>query len=425
MSKVQVLRLFSIFNAMLVGFWLPLRMIGFKIPLPVDLSLDLIISVASAVNIYIHFKKHDLKFSHWPSWLSVSVVLDFVCLMPLMFIEDQFLGSSTDGLVFLNLICARHIWKIKDFLDEFDNLKPITYRLVPLVLMMPLLVHLIACGWMALGSGTAGPDADKTFEYVKAFYWAMTTLTTVGYGDIAAKTAYQMLYAAGTQLAGVGVFGFVLSNVASLLSRLDAAREHHMDNLDQIETFMHSYKIPPETKSKVRSYYHYLWKEHRGYMDKSLLEGLPSKLQSELHFAINHSIIERVSFLKEASNEMLEDIMLALDHRVFVPGEKIFRVGDPGDCLYMIHGGQIDILTGDNKHIASLGEGAVFGEIALISDGPRTATARAASYCDLYALPKEDFKRIIDSYSHFKDHLEEVMKARKSASATSSEKKAG
>jgi voltage-gated potassium channel len=415
MSFVQQLRLFSIFNAMLVGFWLPLRMIGFALPVNVDLGFDLLISVASAINIYIHFQKHEQKISDWRNWIAASVILDFVCMLPFMFLEDSLLNGSSVGLVFVNLIAVRHIWKIKDFLDEFDNLKPITYRLVPLGLTMPLLVHLVACGWIALGSGTAGPDADKTFEYVKAFYWAMATLTTVGYGDIAAKTAVQMFYAAGTQLVGVGVFGFVLSNVASLLSRLDAAREHHMDNLDQIETFMDSYKIPTDTRSKVRSYYHYMWKEHRGYMDKSLLQSLPSKLQSELHFSINHAIIERVSFLKDATPEMLEDIMLALDHRVYVPGEKIFRCGDEGDALYMIHAGQIDILTADNKHIASLSEGAVFGEIALISDSPRTATARAASYCDLYALPKKDFNRIIDYYPDFKSHLEEVMRARQAA----------
>jgi hypothetical protein len=413
MSKVQYLRLFSILNALLVGFWLPLRMIGFSIPAVAELSFDLMISAASAVNIYVHFKKHDVNPRDWKSWFSLSVFLDLICLLPFMFIEDEFLGATSTGLIFFNLLTARHSWKIKEFLDEFDNLKPIVYRLLPLALMMPLLVHLIACGWIALGSGSAGPDPDKYLEYVKAFYWAMSTLTTVGYGDITAKTPGQMFFATGTQLVGVGVFGFVLSNVAGFLSRLDAAREHHMDNLDQAETFMHSYKIPDATKSKVRAYYHYVWKEHRGYMDKSVMADLPAKLQSELNFAINQSIITKVSFLNDASTEMLEDIMLALDHRLCVPGERIFRAGDHGDRLYMIHAGQIDILTADNKHIASLGEGAVFGEMALISEAPRSASARAASYCDLYTLPKEDFARIIDSYPAFKAHLEEVMQSRR------------
>jgi hypothetical protein len=412
MPKIQFLRLFSISSALVVGFWLPLKMLGFEFPRATDLFLDLLISVAAAINIYLHFYEKKQAMRNWRHWIRVSVTLDFVCLMPLLLFEDWFFSGAGPGLVFLNLITCRHIWRIKGFLDEFDNLKPIVYRLVPLGMMMPMLVHLIACGWMALGSGTSGPDQDKLLEYVKAFYWSMTTLTTVGYGDISAKTPYQMLYAAFTQLIGVGVFGFILSNVASLLSRLDAAREHHMDNLDQIEAFMNSYSIPIDVRSKVRGYYHYLWKEHKGRLDRSMLDNLPGKLQSELNFSINRSVIERVPFLKTASRELLEDIMLALDHRVYVPGERIFRAGDKGDCLFMIHAGVVDIQTADGKHIAALKEGAVFGEVALISDSPRSATARSNTYCDLYALPKENFFRIVDAYPQFKADLEKIMRER-------------
>lgn len=418
MTRIQKLRLFSILSALAVGFWLPLKMIGFHFDSTTDLMLDLVISCAAAVNIYIYFlQDNTLQWKDWRDWLSLGVLLDLICLMPLMLIQDLFFSGANVSLVFLNLLMARHIWKIKAFLDDFHNLKPIVYRLLPLAMMMPLMVHLIACGWIALGSGTAGPDSDKVMEYVRAVYWAMTTLTTVGYGDIAAKTAPQMLFAATTQLVGVGVFGFILSNVASLLSRLDAAREHHMDNLDQIENFMSSYDIPVPVRSKVRGYYHYIWKEHKGRLDKSLLEHLPNKLQSELNFAINKAVIERVSFLKEATPELLEDIMLALDHRVFVPGERIFRFGEPGDCLYMIHAGEIDILDRDDKFLALLGPGAVFGEMALISDGPRTASARSRTYSDLYALPKSDFLRIIDAYPAFKAHMEGIVNQRKESSA--------
>lgn len=424
MAKVQYFRIFSIATALVVGFWLPLRMIGFTISTPLELSLDLLISAAAGVNIYLYFNSHALDWKRLRSWLHLSVALDFVCLLPLLLIEDWFFPQLGISLVFLNLLTARHILKIKDFLDEFDNLKPIVYRLVPLGLMMPLLVHLIAVAWIALGSGTIGPDADRLVEYVKAFYWAMTTLTTVGYGDIAAKTPPQMIFAAFTQLVGVGVFGFVLSNVASLLSRLDAAREHHMDNLDQIETFMNSYKIPINVKSKVRSYYHYIWKEHKGRMDRSLLDQLPAKLQSELNFSINQTVIERVPFLSTASRDLIDEIMLTLDHRVFVPGERVFKAGDAGDCLYMIHAGEVEILTAEGTHIASLHEGAVFGEMALISDGPRSATARCLSYCDLYALSKNEFNRIVEAYPDFREHLNQVMVDRQSKKFNQTKSKA-
>jgi voltage-gated potassium channel len=136
---------------------------------------------------------------------------------------------------------------------EFDGLHPVAFRLIPLALSMPLLVHMIACCWIFLGSGTAGPDNDKVLEYVKAMYWTFTTLTTVGYGHISAKTIPQMMFASGTQVVGVAVFGYVLSNVASLLARLDASREHHMNLLDKVEAYMRHNHLPPKLRSGVRA----------------------------------------------------------------------------------------------------------------------------------------------------------------------------
>ncbi|NJL24821.1 MAG: cyclic nucleotide-binding domain-containing protein [Calothrix sp. SM1_5_4] len=97
----------------------------------------------------------------------------------------------------------------------------------------------------------------------------------------------------------------------------------------------------------------------------------------------------------------------------------MFRAGEIGDCLYMVHSGSVDILDSDEGHLAALGPGSVFGEIALISDTPRTATARSKSYSDLYALPKSDFLRIVDAYPDFKKHLEEIMNQRRGGSTQS------
>jgi voltage-gated potassium channel len=257
------------------------------------------------------------------------------------------------------ILFARHIFRIKSFLDAFHLLEPVTYRLVRIGLTRPLLVHLVACAWIALGSGTAGPDMDKGFEYIKAIYWAFTTLATVGYGDITAKTGVQMIFACGVQIIGIGVFGFVLSNVASLLSRMDAAREHHMDNMDRAETFMQSNRIPDELRSEVRAYYQFLWKNQRGYEDQSLMSNLPTKLQSDLYFFINRPMLEKVALFQHAEREMLVELMNELKPRIFAPGEKIFRAGEAGDALYFIHNGSIEILTSNNDMIARLEDMAV------------------------------------------------------------------
>lgn len=412
MDILQYLRLFSIAAALLVGFWFPIRLIGFQPPFLFEFFFDSLISIASITNSYLFFKEKKLSPKVFSSWVSLNLWCDLVCIIPFALIEYVWLGHTSPALLFINLLAARHIFKIKSWLDAFDNLQPIVYRLAPLAFTMPLLVHSLACAWIAMGSGTAGPDPDKITEYIKAIYWTFTTLTTVGYGDISAKTNIQMLYTCGVQVLGVGVFGFVLSNVASLLSRNDAAREHHMDNLDRVETFMKLHEIPDNTKSNIRSYYHYLWKARKGYQDTTLLNDLPTKIQSDLFFHINKSIINRVPFLSGASQELLEDLMNQLESRIYVPGERIFKIDEAGDALYFIHSGTVDILSRDNKKIISLSDGAFFGEMALLSDKPRNATVKATSYCDIYLLHKEAFNNAISLYPEFREHLEETHQAR-------------
>lgn len=412
MDIFQYLRLFSITAALIVGFWFPLRLIGFQPSFSLEIFFDSLISVASIINSYLYFKEKNLDAKIKGNWLSLGLWCDLICILPFALIEYIWLGQASPILLFINLLTARHIFKIKSLLDAFDGLQPIVYRLAPLAFTMPLLVHLIACTWIALGSGTAGPDPDKVNEYVKAIYWTFTTLTTVGYGDISAKTNFQMLFTCCAQVLGVGVFGFVLSNVASLLSRMDAAREHHMDNLDRVETFMKLHDIPNETKLNIRSYYHYLWKARKGYQERALLNDLPTKIQSDLFFHINKAIIEKVPFLQAASRELIEDLMNQLEPRIYVPGERIFRIDEPGDALYFIHSGKVDILSRENTLIVTLGEGAFFGETALLSEKPRNATVRATTYCDIYLLHKSNFNNAIGVYPEFREHLEKTVQAR-------------
>lgn len=415
MDLWQNLRILSIFSSLAIGFWFPLKLIGHTPPISVEIFLDVLVSAASIVNVLLRFKENGLTYKNISSWKSVGLWADIFCITPFALIEFVLTGASSSHFIFINLIVVRHVLKIKKFLDSFDGLQPIVYRLLPLVFTMPLLVHLIACGWIILGSGTAGPSEDKLTEYIKALYWTFTTLTTVGYGDISAKTNMQMLFTCAVEVTGVAVFGFVLSNVASLLARLDAAREHHMDNMDRVETFMKLHSVPQNLKTNIRSYYHYLWKARKGYLDGSLLEDLPTKIQAELILHINRSIIEKVNFLKGASTDLLEDLMMNLQPKIFVPNEKIFRIDEPGDGLYFIHSGQVDIVSRNGSLIARLGDGDFFGEAALLTEKPRGATVKSTTYCDLYVLHTKDFKRVIQSYPEFREHLIDIQNKRNAA----------
>ncbi len=78
--------------------------------------------------------------------------------------------------------------------------------------------------------------------------------------------------------------------------------------------------------------------------------------------------------------------------RIFPAGTPIFREGHPADAGYLINQGLVEISArrnGVNRTIAMLGPGSLFGELALIDDGLRVATATAREATEVVVIPRE------------------------------------
>ncbi len=79
-------------------------------------------------------------------------------------------------------------------------------------------------------------------------------------------------------------------------------------------------------------------------------------------------------------------------------GDWLFHEGDPGDALYVVRAGRLEVMAerpDGGGRIAELGRGAVVGEIALLTGGTRTASVRAARDADLIRVPRADFDRLL------------------------------
>src|SRR5580693_8648195 len=115
--------------------------------------------------------------------------------------------------------------------------------------------------------------------------------------------------------------------------------------------------------------------------------------------------------------KLLPESGIARQH--FEPGEIIFNHGDLGDNVYVIEKGQCEVLrqvTNESssvlEHVADLGAGDYFGEMAVLADASRNATVRATAPSDLLLIRKNDFDQLKTSVPEFGDVFRELARRR-------------
>ena len=81
-------------------------------------------------------------------------------------------------------------------------------------------------------------------------------------------------------------------------------------------------------------------------------------------------------------------------------GADIFREGEQGDRMYIVSEGVVE-LSVKGRIIATIGKGSIFGEMALIDDKPRSATARAKTDCELATIDEAKFFELVHEKPSF------------------------
>jgi CRP-like cAMP-binding protein len=92
----------------------------------------------------------------------------------------------------------------------------------------------------------------------------------------------------------------------------------------------------------------------------------------------------------------------------FRAGDVVFAEGDRGDCMYVVKSGAVS-LRQDGNELEEVGPGGLFGEMALIDLGPRSASAVAVTDCELVSLEKRRFWFLVQETPYFAETVMRVM----------------
>ncbi|WFU01083.1 cyclic nucleotide-binding domain-containing protein [Rhizobium sp. CB3171] len=183
---------------------------------------------------------------------------------------------------------------------------------------------------------------DKFGSIPLAMWWAVVTLSTTGYGDEIPQSFAGRVLAGLVMMSGIGIFA--------------------------------------------------LW---AGILATGFYEEVRRQ-----DFVRNWQLVAAVPLFQKLGSAALIEIVRALRPRVVPAGTAICRKGDTGDQMFFIVEGRVSVAT---PHPVELGSGSFFGEMALISGEPRSATVSAVTEVSLLSLYSADFQMLSSSSPEIAD----------------------
>ena len=114
----------------------------------------------------------------------------------------------------------------------------------------------------------------------------------------------------------------------------------------------------------------------------------------------NVTIIKKIPIFANLNHKELEEVSKLLHDRVYKPDEYVFKRHAPGEGMFIIHSGMVNIIVGEasgnSQVLAELSNGDFFGEMALLEDEVRSAAALAKDHSKLLGFFRPDLEALIE-----------------------------
>ncbi|CAD8210453.1 unnamed protein product [Paramecium octaurelia] len=297
-------------------------------------------------------------------------------------------------------------------LEEFFNLNA-SYQdfieLIKLLFMVLYVGHLFACLWHGVAFYQKGyrqtwidvyvnePDMFSVYNY--AFYWAVQTMITVGYGDITPQNNAERMCANISMFLACGVFAFSFNSIGLMLSNLNSRQVLYKKSINLLNQYLVKNQIKIDLQSRIRNYYDYIFQEEQEINDEEVSQitaKLSSSLQEELNFEIRYNVMKTNKVLTKFSQKVLKLLSLQIEEVRFSPEDQILQQGICDDAaLYIITKGNVCIqFQDDNKGsntraLSYLTKGQSFGEYSFFTGMNRTASAKSLGFSRAYKISRQ------------------------------------
>ncbi|AWP19228.1 putative potassium voltage-gated channel subfamily H member 4 [Scophthalmus maximus] len=330
----------------------------------------------------------------------------------------------------VHLLKTVRLLRLLRLLQKLDRYSQ--YSAVVLTLLMSvfaLLAHWMACVWYVIGrmeiessdpvtwdigwlqelgkrletpyvnSTMGGPSMPSA--YIASLYFTLSSLTSVGFGNVCANTDAEKIFSICIMLMGALMHAVVFGNVTAIIQRMYSRRSLYHTRMKDLKDFIRVHRLSQQLKQRMLEYFQATWSVNNGINANELLHDFPDELRADIAMHLNKDILQLPVF-ERASRGCLRSLSLHIKTSFCAPGEYLIRHGDALQANYFVCSGSLEVLK-DNMVIAILGKGDLIG--ADLPEHDRViktnADVKALTYCDLQYISVRALREVLGLYPEY------------------------
>ncbi|NP_001234258.2 potassium channel [Solanum lycopersicum] len=299
-------------------------------------------------------------------------------------------------------------------LEKDRNFNYFWVRCAKLVCVTLFAVHCAGCFYYLIA--VHYPDPKRTWigvamddflnqslwiRYVTSIYWSITTLTTVGYGDLHPENTREMIFDIFYMLFNLGLTAYLIGNMTNLVVHGTSRTRKFRDTIQAASSFAQRNQLPARLQDQMLAHLCLKFRtDSEGLQQQETLESLPKAIRSSVSHFLFYSLVDKVYLFRGVSNDLLFQLVSEMKAEYFPPKEDVILQNEAPTDFYILVTGAVDLVVLKNGVEQVVGEvraGDLCGEIGVLCYRPQLFTVRTKRLCQLLRMNRTTFLNIVQA----------------------------